>query len=212
MRLDEVLTTQTVFSNGTFQLDARVSDLFTDPNYHLVIRAIELYQYNTNINNNTDPYELIDSNDYQITYAYDPNNPSTITGLSVIYVLPNTQGPTLLKWVIRLDPYVYSDSNTPLNALDICCADVDGNQYLVIDGYAADLSQYEKNILSSIKLKCNDCEVPMDLINKILKLFTVRAAIDSRSPYLEMIFSKLMCNRRYNHIINSVSRNCNCNG
>lgn len=98
-----------------------------------------------------------------------------------------------------------------------CCAkietDDEGNRYIVVEEYFVDLHMYESSILQQIKLGCdNNCEVPLSLINSLLKLFTVQAAVDAHSPQMEMIFSKIACGKTIPMIKFSTSRNCNCNG
>lgn len=91
-----------------------------------------------------------------------------------------------------------------------CCAEIeDGN--IIYYEYFVDLTTYEHQMLSSIKLKCDDCNVPLATVNGLLKLFAVRAAAESNDPILERIFSRLTCGVHY--ATPQVSHtNCNCNG
>ena len=202
-----MITTKTIFSNGTFQLDVRIDESYTDAGLFLSIKEAELYEYAPDSPGDSDPYILVEDPEIVPT----KNDDQVVTGMYLLNHFAEKKD-RLVKWVLRIDPFLHDENGATSNKVDICCADVDSEGNFVVEGYAADLSQYERGILDSINLKCNDCEVPRDLLNKLLKLFTVRAAIESKSPYIEMIFSKLMCGKRYSRVVNSFSRKCNCNG
>lgn len=115
----------------------------------------------------------------------------------------------LLKAIVWIDPETIGDSGP-------CCVNVEeknGKRYWVYEAYFVDMFAYEKSILESINLGCADnCDVPMDLINKLLRLFAVQAAVDSRDPKMEKIFSKIACGKTVNVSHSTLSRKCNCNG
>lgn len=205
------ITTKTIFSNGTFQLDVAIDETYTEAGAHISVQDIRLYEYAPDYDNATDPYELVESDPEYYDHGNVYNDDGIITGMFVRYHFAPKKD-RLVKWVLVIPPYLYDESNNVIGNINICCADVDSDGNFVVEGYAADLTQYERDLLESVKLKCNDCEIPRDLLNKLLKLFTLRAAVESKSPYLEMIFSKLSCGKRYYHVLNSPSRNCNCNG
>lgn len=99
---------------------------------------------------------------------------------------------------------------------DICCAVTredpeTGQQMLYYEVWFVDLTAYERQVLDAVKLKCSDCNVPMDVLNGILRINTVKAAVESQSPKLEYIYSLVTCGTKL-PILPHHSNNCNCNG
>lgn len=194
-----MIATKTIFSHGTFQLDVRIDESYTEPDFAISINSIDLYEYDPQSSNTSDPYELLE----------DAKSQAVDGGAYMLYKF-STQKNRLVKWVVKIDPTIITNNGT-ITLEKPCCAYYDGEFY-VFEGYAVDLTQYKLETLDAIKLQCHDCEVPRDLLNRLLKIFAIEAAAESRSPYLEMIFSKLACGKKYNKLVSSFSRNCNCNG
>lgn len=99
---------------------------------------------------------------------------------------------------------------------DICCAvtRVDpetGQQMLYYEVWFVDLTAYERQVLDAVKLRCSSCDVPQDLLNKILKVNIVKAAVASQSAKLEYIYSLVTCNTVLANLPHH-SNNCHCNG
>ena len=194
----------TLYSHGTFQLDVELEDVYRD----LTIKEILLYEFAPTRSNDPDPYVHLafDGTEYESTPMPEPRN-----GYNIMYRFTDKTD-RLLKWVVKVDPTAVVQGCEIMYEKP-CCADVDDHGNYVFEGYAADMTQYERSILESINLCCNDCEVPRDLLIGLLKLFAVRAAVESKSPYTEMIFSKIACKgAKYPHLVSSFSRKCNCNG
>lgn len=192
----------TRFSNGTFELTAKVSDFYAASG--VTIQGCDVYEFDASSQGvSADPYVYID--DYELISS---NNSSQI----VLRIWFPQNDNRLLKWIVRVSGTIVTQSGT--QSLDVpCCATTDENGNIIFEGYAVDLTKFKKDTLNSVKLKCNDCEVPSDLLNRLLKIFTVEAAVESKSPYMEMIFSKLACtNTKYPYLVKTFSRKCNCNG
>lgn len=200
-----MITSKTIFSHGVFQLTVELEDIYRD----LKIDSVELYEFAPQNGYDTDPYILLDSENYDgPTQLADPQK-----GFTVKYKFTDKTD-RLLKWVVRINPTIETQSGSRMIGLP-CCAVEDEKGFYVFEGYSVDLTQYKLGILETINLQCNGCEVPRELLNKLLKLFAVEAAVQSKSPYTEMIFSKVACkNSAYPRLVNSFSRNknCNCNG
>lgn len=204
-----MISSKTIFSNGTFQLDVRIDESYAEEDFHLAIKDYELYEYQPDSSADSDPYIRIEKENIEWIAN------ETETAATMLCKFPKTTKNDvqnrLVKWVVKILPDVTTEDGRQIHIEKPCCAETDG-EYYIFEGYDADLTKYEHDILDSIKLQCNDCEVPRDLLNKLLKLFAVRAAVESKSHYMEMMFSKLMCNSKYNRLVNTFSRGCNCNG
>lgn len=201
-----MIKTNTIFSHGTFQLDVSFEDTYDE----LSIVSVELYEFDSGDKSGRDPYVLIANNDdaYEVSYI-DPQHREK--GGCFRYRFSDRKD-RLMKWIVRVNPEVVSNGSS-YKVSAPCCADVDEHGYIVFEGYAADMTEYQKKMLESVNLCCNGCEVPKDIINGLLNLFTVKAAVQSKSPYMEMIFSKYANEGgRYTNLVNSFSRKCNCNG
>ncbi len=196
-----MIKTNTIFSHGTLQLTAELEDIYSD----LSIVSVELYEFDKNNDGNGDPYVLIEDG-YELIW-HDENH----TGFKLMCRFTDKTD-RLVKWVVRVDPEFETQSGHSRYELP-CCAEEDEHHNFKFEGYAVDLTQYERAILDAINIRCNDCEVPKDLLNGLLKLFAVKAAVQAKSPYMEMIFAKIACNGlKYHNLVHSSSRNCNCNG
>lgn len=89
-----------------------------------------------------------------------------------------------------------------------CC--VPDNYYV----YCIDLTPLHNMLLGSINLDCqlNNCEIPNDLINQIIKLYTLELLVnnthDESAEDLMQAYNKIAL--RNKHIVNR--SNCNCHG
>ena len=93
----------------------------------------------------------------------------------------------------------------------MCCG-VSKGDFFYFERWFVDLTQYQKALVGSINLRCNDCNVPMGTINKMLKMFAVQAAVESQDPMLEYIYSKIACGTKTAQVHQHINRECNCNG
>lgn len=112
----------------------------------------------------------------------------------------------LIKAIIKIKP----DGN-----MQPCCIEIvqEGDEMYWLDTeYFIDLTVYEKTMLDSLNLKCNECDVPLGNINSLLKLFALKSAVVSQSPLLESLFSKIACGRTTNVVNPAAHHKCNCNG
>lgn len=211
------ITVNATFSGDVLELDVLVSEEYSAPDFHLATQDIkyELYEYSPASSSDPDPYTLVYSDDPSYldpdVQEMDGGQTNQMSYRKWRFVSSHNR---LVKWVVKVPKYIYDNTNpVPLQELNLCCANLDG-EYYVLEGYSVDMKQYEENILDSINLQCNNCEVPKDLVTRLLRLFTVRMAADAGSEYLEMIFSKLVCNGRYNMVVttHSPTHNCGCHG
>lgn len=199
-----MITSKTIFSHGVFQLTVELEDLYQD----LKIDSVEIYEFNPKNGFESEPYMLLENDEYEVTTITKPRK-----GFLVTTKFTDNKD-RLVKWIVRVDPEINTQSGSRRVELP-CCAKEDEKGFYMFEGYAVDLTQYKRGILESINLQCDGCEVPRELLNKLLKLFAIEAAVQSKSQYTEMIFSKVACKDfNYPYLVNSFSRtkNCNCNG
>lgn len=190
-----------MFNNSVLTVDFFLIEPYSDC---ISISKVDFEEFNSN----TGTYEAIDETLLEeIPNELDPKDNSRW-----VITLNDSTINHLVKATVWLDPSELKGhaDNPP------CCVhveEIDGVRYWVYESFFVDMSVYERNLLNSINLGCEDnCDVPIDTINKLLRLFAVHAAVDSNSPQLEMIFSKIGCGKASTIISKSFSRNCNCNG
>lgn len=201
-----MIVSKTIFSHGVFQLTVELEDLYKD----LDVNYVKLSEFAPSNEFDSEPYIEVDEDKYDPPISLNDN---TRKGFTVDCRFTDNKD-RLLKWVVSINPEIQTNSGSRMVEKP-CCAYEDENGNYLFEGYAVDLTQYKRGILESINLQCDGCEVPRELLNKLLKLFAVEAAVQSKSPYTEMIFSKVACNNStYPLLVNSFSRNknCNCNG
>lgn len=193
------------FSQGILQVQYSLLEHF----YPQTISKVNFYEFNRQ----TGEYDYIsneDGNVITVQANYWDGDNKQVPAVYCVNVQQQHNEDHLIKAVI----YVEYNQST-YNEYTPCCAVTEhdyqtGKDFWVFEEWYVDLSVYEKTLLDSIQLKCTDCDVPMDTINGLLKLFAVRAAAESASPQLETLFSKLTCGKNFKHIRNF--KKCNCNG
>lgn len=112
--------------------------------------------------------------------------------------------------LVRARAYVGYDDWTPSNLP--CCVErerIDGRDYWVFTFHFVDLSAMQKSILKKMDFTCeDDCKVPMEVLNCMMKMFAINIAADTNDSTLERIYSKFISNTKSNFR----SSGCNCNG
>lgn len=190
--MNKLITTKYTFNNRVLQVEINVM-----PEYQgqIVLKSVLFEEYDTDDGEyNTcivaSPYDDV------VEFTNDP------TQHVAVLQFPDDVD-RIVRCKIALRPIV-ALQNPP------CCAEMEGDNIIYYE-YFVDMTAYERTMLSSINLKCNDCDVPLATVNGLLKLFAVRAAAESHDPSLERIFSKLTCGSHYAtpHVSHT---NCNCNG
>lgn len=159
------------------------------------VTAVDIYEYDADGYTHLQRYS---SDEADVADRITPSANGSIT-----FVFPDNTD-HLAKCVYTVVPG--SACQTP------CCMDLDANGNWLVTEYYLDLHVYNRNLVESIKLQCDNCDVPMDVVSKLLKVFTVTAAAEADSPMLEMIYSKIVCNNTSLPSTSVHTSNCNCNG
>lgn len=199
-----VLNTHT-FNNGFLEVEFKIQDYYADSGItidHVVFEEFDTTNGGEYVNIDDGTTATVEQSGYHYSVIYRNRGENHLVKCT-IYVDPTPAG----IGCPQLD--------LPCCAVMDCITDANGNEtcYWVFEEYFVDLYAYEKSILDSINLGCEDnCNVPISMINSLLKLFTVKAAVDVHSPQMEMIYSKIGCNQSTNMVNTSFTRNCNCNG
>lgn len=108
---------------------------------------------------------------------------------------------------------VYIDHSKAKKVTLPCCMQVDTETDMwLYEEFFVDLTAYETSFVSSISLKCDNCEVPAGNVTSLLNIFAVEAVVDSHDPKMEYIYSKIACGKTVNVAPKRLTTKCNCNG
>lgn len=194
--MKKIITTKHTFNNSVLNVKYEVLNNFVSC---AKVKAINIYEY--------DP----ESGDYGIAYEFSSNANNLEEKIDldwhgeILCIFEDNTCNHLIKAVYKLQVVDSKKCNPP------CCIDKDGDDWVVTE-YYVDMSEYERKMLESVNLQCDNCDVPLTTVNGLLKLFAVKAAAESDSPMLETIFAKLDCNCNNYVIPMAHTKNCNCNG
>lgn len=191
--MNKIITTKHICNNGVLNLHYNLLPQFSGC---ATITQIDIYEFDSSSGTYSNALA---------TYSIGNQDPEfAISGGAgeIIYKSADT-GNNLIKCKFTINGQ--GCSNPP------CCIDQDGLNWIETF-YYVDMAEYERKMLESINLQCDSCDVPMTVVNDLLKLYTIKAAAESDSPMLEMLFSKIACKGSAATTIAPHSSNCHCNG
>lgn len=197
--MSKVVFNRHTFNNGVLTVMFNVSSFYNEV---ISINSVEFQELRNG------EYEDLSEGDGDIIERITPSSVSDPSDITYVVIPSNKNDNHLIRAIVYLDV-----SSDPVGNDLPCCMSRDENGSWIAEEYFLDMSKYEREILSSIRLGCEDnCKVPNTLVNSLLKLFTVQAAVDSHSPQMEMIYNKIACGNNIKRNYITFSRNCNCNG
>ena len=198
--MQRVVHNKSIFSNGVLQLDLYLIRQFAESGIN--IDHVKFYEFTNG------QYRLLDDDEVEVITqqsGFDPDTNRPTPAQYYVYLNPNENH--LVIAIIYVDPTMDNNATADMP----CCAQLDGN-FWIFEEFFVDLTIYEKQLVSSINLKCNNCDVPLDNVNSLLKLFAIQAAVESHDPSLELIYSKIACGKRITQAPDRITKSCNCNG
>ncbi len=192
--MGKVLRSKYVFNNGILQVQFHLDDIYSESN--LAIAKVKFYNYD------------VDSSQY-IELSEDDGEVVELDQNHTLYDVDfNDHKDHLVKAKIYVDANNWPSSNAP------CCATqeiIGVTTYWIFTEYFVDLYQIKTEMLNQLNFTCNDdCNVSLDIANKLLKVTTLQVATDTNSDQLESMFSCLIANKKSN--FNDTHSTCNCNG
>lgn len=198
--MEKAILDKHTFSHSVLQVELYVQ------NYHAesgaLIDKVEFFEL---IGDEYEPLEY--DNDDVVVLRENSYDEETQTQIPATYVVNCAQNGYDSNHLVKACIYV----KKPVENASMCCArEKDGCFYF--ERWFVDLTQYQKSLIGSIDLRCNDCDVPTATINKMLKLFAVQAAVEAQDPMLEYIYSKIACGTKTPKVFRHTSGDCHCNG
>ena len=206
--MSKVVFNRHTFNNGVLTVAFDVNPTYAESMYIKKVELDELLDGEYEHIEDTGEVEQLTSSE---SSSYEDPNDGKPLFTHIDYAVVCEDGMQARKnHLVRAIIYFYVKN--PQMASDLpCCMAYDGENW-VSEEYFVDMYVYERQILDSIRLGCEDnCKVPNTLINSLLKLFSVQAAVDAHSPQMEMIFGKIACGNNKQKNFTTFSRNCNCN-
>lgn len=190
--MEKLIQSRYIFSHGSLQVTFNIIDPYQNSVH---ITGVDFYVYDIdNPTSGSGSWQLLEAG-----VDFYPTN--TVTNDSYDVFVPSGDN-HLVKAEIHTDSTV---------APTMCCATIASDGTIIVTDYFIDLSGLQKKMLENMRFTCdNNCNIPAETVNNLLRLFSIQMAADSGDKIVERIYAKFVGN-----VSSSVSRsssNCGCNG
>ena len=189
--MEKLIQSNYSFTHGNLQ----VTFNFVDPyqNMGINITSVDFYVFDVDDPSGNGVWQPVDPDNYYST--------NTITNDSYVVLFPGGE-----NYLVKAE--VHTDSSF---SPTMCCATLDDEGHIIVTEYFVDLTSLQKQMLDNMRFTCDDnCRVPNETVNNLLRLFSIQMAADVGNKTVERIYAKFVGNLKVS--VSKSNSNCGCNG